>query len=155
MRFRVKTRYAKDRHCWTTRPATPPQCRLNGFHVKEEPRNDENLELVDDDEDEDLERNEDVIGGQQPPSPPGRGPKKLSKGRVKLDLCLSHGDVMVMKGRDIQKYWEVCFLLIYLPIFFFGEFTNLRFIIAFCYSSGTVQDSSHSAFHLRKTPRCV
>lgn len=80
--------------------------------MKEEPKNDEVLELGDEDEDEDPERNEEVIGGQQPLSPPGRGPKKLSKGRVKLDLCLSHGDVMVMKGRDIQKYWEVCFFLI-------------------------------------------
>lgn len=112
MRFRVKARYSKERHCWTTRPATPPQYPLGEPLVKEEPKNDEGLELGDEDEDEDLERNEEVIGGQQPPSPPGRSSKKLSKGRVKLDLCLSHGDVMVMKGRDIQKYWEVCF-----PIF--------------------------------------
>lgn len=76
--------------------------------MKEEPKNDEGLEVGDEDEDEDPERNEEVIGGQQPSSPPSRNPKKSSKGRVKLDLCLSHGDVMVMKGRDIQKYWEVC-----------------------------------------------
>lgn len=115
MRFRVKARYARDRHCWTTKPVTPPQqSRSNGFYVKNESKNDECLDLVDDDEDEDPERNEEVIGGQQPPSPPGRGPKKLNKGRVKLDLCLSHGDVMVMKGRDIQKYWEVSFPSYYL-----------------------------------------
>lgn len=109
MRFRVKTRYARERHCWTTRPATPPQHRPIEFHPKEEPKNDEGLEPGDEEEDEDPERNEEVLGGQQPSSPQGRSPKKLSKGRVKLDLCLSHGDVMVMKGRDIQKYWEVRF----------------------------------------------
>ncbi|KAL7269960.1 hypothetical protein RUND412_007342 [Rhizina undulata] len=34
--------------------------------------------------------------------------KKKSKGstRVKLDLLLSHGDTMIMRGKDIQKYWE-------------------------------------------------
>ncbi|KAL7265870.1 hypothetical protein RUND412_011602, partial [Rhizina undulata] len=36
------------------------------------------------------------------------GRKKEGKGstRVKLDLLLSHGDTMIMRGRDIQKYWE-------------------------------------------------
>lgn len=109
MRFRIKAKYSRERHCWTTRPATPLQHRLAESLVKEEPKNDEGLDVGDEEEDEDPERNEEVIGGQQPTSPPGRSPKKLYKGRVKLDLCLSHGDVMVMKGRDIQKYWEVCF----------------------------------------------
>ena len=27
--------------------------------------------------------------------------------RVKLELRLNHGDVVVMKGREIQKIWEV------------------------------------------------
>ncbi|KAL7265888.1 hypothetical protein RUND412_011583, partial [Rhizina undulata] len=36
------------------------------------------------------------------------GRKKKGKGstRVKLDILLSHGDTMIMRGRDIQKYWE-------------------------------------------------
>lgn len=124
MRFRVKARYSRERHCWTTRPATPPHYRLIESPVKEEPKNDEDLEFGDEDEDEDPERNEEVIGGQQPPSPPGRNSKKLYKGRVKLDLCLNHGDVMVMKGRDIQKYWEVRFPRILPPVSSWASTTN-------------------------------
>ncbi|KAL7267215.1 hypothetical protein RUND412_010205 [Rhizina undulata] len=35
--------------------------------------------------------------------------KKKGKGstRVKLDLLLGHGDTMIMRGRDIQMYWEI------------------------------------------------
>ncbi|KAL7266780.1 hypothetical protein RUND412_010657 [Rhizina undulata] len=35
-----------------------------------------------------------------------RKKKGKGSGRVKLDLLLSHGDTVIMRGRDIQKYWE-------------------------------------------------
>ncbi|KAH0604676.1 uncharacterized protein H6S33_006344 [Morchella sextelata] len=84
MRFRLKKKYVKDSHLWTTKPPALQQ------------HDNSNI----DDEDED-EENEDLPDLQRKSS--ARVPKDA---RVKLDLCLNHGDVMVMSGPGIQKYWE-------------------------------------------------
>jgi hypothetical protein len=89
MRFRLKKKYVKDSHLWTTKPPALQQ------------HDNSNI----DDEDED-EENEDLPDLQRKSS--ARVPKDA---RVKLDLCLNHGDVMVMSGPGIQKYWEVCLII--------------------------------------------
>lgn len=51
-----------------------------------------------------MERFEEEIDAVTEDEPRG----KSSNGRVRLEIILNHGDIMIMKGADIQEYWEVC-----------------------------------------------
>lgn len=99
MRFRVKAKFRNDRHCWTTEPESHdrPHALANGNL---------NEEIRDELEDEEDEVVMDTLDGTHAIPPVTRNPK-TPKSRAMLDLCLNHGDVMVMKGRAIQRYWEV------------------------------------------------
>ncbi|PWW78946.1 hypothetical protein C7212DRAFT_350198 [Tuber magnatum] len=94
MKFRVKSKYKDERHCWTTEPEKHCQDVGSGNSI----HNDENLE------EEEEENSGETAGGLQTSASSMRAKGRTNK--AMLDLCLNHGDVMVMKGAGIQTYWE-------------------------------------------------
>ncbi|KAG0136625.1 hypothetical protein HOY82DRAFT_50336 [Tuber indicum] len=94
MKFRVKSKYKSDRHCWTTEPDKHPQDAGSGNSIY----NEENLE------DEEEEVSGEIAAGLQTNASSMRAKGRSNK--AMLDLCLNHGDVMVMKGAGIQTHWE-------------------------------------------------
>lgn len=98
MRFRVKAKYMSTYKLWEPKSA-PKEVKIEPGTVQEavvveevQPEHDER----DEEPEEDRER-------------PASAAKKDShkEPRVKLELRLNHGDVVVMKGREIQRIWEV------------------------------------------------
>ena len=99
MKFRVKSKYKGDRHCWTTKPEPekPSQDAGSGDSIY----NDENME------DEEEEHPGEIAAGLETNASSMRAKGRSNK--AMLDLCLNHGDVMVMKGAGIQTHWEASF----------------------------------------------
>jgi len=97
MKFRVKSKYKDDRHCWTTEPEKHSQDAGSGNSIC----NDENME------DEEEEDPGEPAAGLQTNASSMRAKGRSNK--AMLDLCLNHGDVMVMKGAGIQTHWEASF----------------------------------------------
>ena len=99
MKFRVKSKYKGDRHCWTTEPEPekPSQDAGSGDSIY----NDGNIE------DEEEEHPGEIAAGLETNASSMRAKGRSNK--AMLDLCLNHGDVMVMKGAGIQTHWEASF----------------------------------------------
>ncbi|RPB05055.1 hypothetical protein L873DRAFT_940586 [Choiromyces venosus 120613-1] len=94
MKFRLKSKYRDIRHCWTTEPEDPHRVARfgNSTYNDEAP------------EDEDEENSGEIVAGPQTNASTMRAKGRSNK--AMLDLCLNHGDVMVMKGAEIQTHWE-------------------------------------------------
>ena len=96
MKFRIKSKYLSDYKLWnpTAVPKVEPEAMRQTIAIQEE-----------------LSENDD--GGVETENGrvyPGNtiGTNESHKDpRVKLELRLNHGDVVVMKGREIQRIWEV------------------------------------------------
>lgn len=56
---------------------------------------------------EDNEEGDDPDEERAQPSATAAKKEIYKEPRVKLELRLNHGDVVVMKGREIQRIWEV------------------------------------------------
>ncbi|KAG0640548.1 hypothetical protein HOY80DRAFT_1008965 [Tuber brumale] len=94
MKFRVKSKYKGDRHCWTTEPEKHHSDAGSDNSIY----NEENLE------DEEEGDSGEIAAGLQTNAFSMRAKGRSNK--AMLDLCLNHGDVMVMKGAGIQTHWE-------------------------------------------------
>ena len=97
MKFRLKTKYKDHRHCWTTETEKPSQGAGSGDSIY-------NDEILDDEEEE---HPGEIAAGLETNISSMRAKGRSNK--VMLDLCLNHGDVMVMKGVGIQTHWEASF----------------------------------------------
>lgn len=99
MRFRIKAKQQANYKLWE--PDTAPK------KIKTEPGVLCDAIIVDDanmDNDGDFEPSEDEL----PRTATGKVARPV---RVKLELQLSHGDIVVMKGSEIQRIWEVSFAI--------------------------------------------
>ena len=98
MRFRIKAKHMSSYKLWE--PENTPK------EVKVETRLQEAISV----EEVQPEDNEGEDGPDEERAQPGvtAAKKEIHKEpRVKLELRLNHGDVVVMKGREIQRIWEV------------------------------------------------
>lgn len=99
MKFRVKSKYMLDYRLGnpTALPKDEPESDLEA--VRQTIANKEELSENDDGDEAENGRvcPDDTIGKIENHKEP----------RIKLELRLNHGDVVVMKGREIQRIWEV------------------------------------------------
>ena len=125
MRFRVKAKHMATYKLWEPQSA-PKTIKLEdgaegGTILQEAILADVPQPEDGDMEDEDPERPGTATSGSgageigSAGNPAAAAVKKVGVARVKLELRLNHGDVVVMKGREIQRIWEVCIGLLRFP----------------------------------------
>ena len=101
MKFRVKAKHMSSYKLWEPRDG-PKQIKVESGVAPEAVAVEEAQPEQDDGNEERGEEDNSRLGGSSP------NKKEIHKEpRVKLELRLNHGDVVVMKGREIQRIWEV------------------------------------------------
>jgi len=98
MRFRIKAKHMSSYKLWE------PKNAPNEVKVESQVQQAVSVEEV---QPEDNEGDEDPDEERARPSVTPAKKEIHKEPRVKLELRLNHGDVVVMKGREIQRIWEV------------------------------------------------
>ena len=99
MKFRVKSKYMSDYRLWNP-TAAPKELETEPEAMRQTIATQEELSEIDDGNEE-AENGRVCLDGTIGQRESHKEP------RVKLELRLNHGDVVVMKGREIQRIWEV------------------------------------------------
>lgn len=102
MRFRVKAKYMSTYKLWE--PENAPK------EVKVEPGVVHEAISVEEVQAEDDEGPEEPDCERMPVLSSTMKKEVQKEPRVKLELRLNHGDVVIMKGKEIQRIWEVSLL---------------------------------------------